>query len=178
MGEIMPTESTFLDVLLQVMRLVMADTLFLIACLLLLLPLSKLKPPTFAVMKRNLFGYFNNPTGYVFICLFVLVGSAFAFWPHEFFNSNLATLGELNKTFPLVMLLFIPTITMSIWADERRNGTDELLLTIPATDWDIVLGKYLAVAASFTASLLFSQIANFTVLNILALGDIDYSHFR
>ena len=166
-----------LDVLVQVMRLLMADTVFLIICLVLLIPLSKLKPATFAVMKRNLFGYFNNPTGYVFICLFVLVGSAFAFWPHEFFNSNLATLGELNKTFPLVMLLFIPTITMSIWADERRNGTDELLLTIPATDWDIVLGKYLAVAAIFTASLLFSQIANFTVLNILALGDIDTGLF-
>lgn len=169
----MQTESTLLDVLLQVMRLVMADTLFLIVSLLLLLPLSKYKPATFAVMKRNLFGYFNNPTGYVFICLFVLVGSAFAFWPHEFFNSNLATLGELNKTFPLVMLLFIPTITMSIWADERRNGTDELLLTIPATDLDIVVGKFLAVAAIFTSSLLFSQVANFTVLNILALGDID-----
>ena len=166
-----------LDVLLQVMRLLMADTVFFIACLLLLIPLSKLKPATFAVMKRNLFGYFNNPTGYVFICLFVLVGSAFAFWPHEFFNANLATLGELNKTFSLVMLLFIPTITMSIWADERRNGTDELLLTIPATDWDIVLGKYLAVAAIFTASLIFSQIANFTVLNILALGDIDTGLF-
>lgn len=166
-----------LDVLVQVMRLLMADTVFLIICLLLLIPLARLKPATFAVMKRNLFGYFNNPTGYVFICLFVLVGSAFAFWPHEFFNQNLATLGELNKTFPLVMLLFIPTITMSIWADERRNGTDELLLTIPATDWDIVLGKYLAVAAIFTASLLFSQIANFTVLNILALGDIDTGLF-
>ena len=166
-----------LDVLVQVMRLLMADTAFLVVCLLLLIPLQRFKPATFAVMKRNLFGYFSNPTGYVFICLFVLVGSAFAFWPDEFFNSNLATLGELNKSFPLVMLLFIPTITMSIWSEEKRQGTDELLLTIPATDWDIVLGKYLAAAAIYTASLVFSQIANFTVLNVLALGDIDTGLF-
>ena len=166
-----------LDVTVQIMQLLIADAGFFFVCLLTLVPLSKLKPATFAVLKRNLFGYFNSPTGYVFICLFVLMGSAFAFWPHEFFNANLATLGELNKTFPLVMLLFIPTITMGIWAEERRQGTDELLLTIPATDWDIVLGKYLAVSSIFTFSLIFSQIANFTVLNILALGDIDTGLF-
>ncbi len=166
-----------LDVTLQIMKLLIADTVFVIVCLLLMVPLSRFKHATFAVLKRNFFGYFSNPTGYVFICLFVLVGSIFAFWPHDFFNSNLATLHELNNNFPFAMLLFIPTITMSIWAEERRQGTDELLLTIPATDWDIVLGKYLSVAAIFTVSLLFSQIANFAVLNILALGDIDTGLF-
>jgi ABC-2 type transport system permease protein len=163
--------------LLPVMKLLLADAIFLIICLALLILLSRFKHATFSVMKRNLFGYFSSPTGYVFICLFVVMASYFAFWPHEFFNANLATLGELNKNFPLVMLLFIPTITMSIWAEERRQGTDELLLTIPATDWDIVLGKYLAAAAIFTVSLLFSQLANFFVLNILAVGDVDTGLF-
>ena len=75
------------------------------------------------------------------------------------------------------MLVFIPAITMSIWSEERRQGTDELLLTLPAGDFDIVIGKYLAAAAIFTASLLFSQISNFTVLLSLAMGDVDLGLF-
>jgi ABC-2 type transport system permease protein len=128
-----------------------------------------------AVFKRNFVAYFTSPTGYVFICVFVLLGSLAAFWPPEFFNSNLANLDQLNRYLPSILLVFVPAITMSVWADERRQGTDELLLTIPASDWEVVFGKYLAAVGIFTVALMFSCICNLIIL--LSWGTPDAGLF-
>lgn len=171
----MPTE--IISLVAPLLKLLLIDVIIGLIAFLLVGTLAKSKRAAFAVLKRNFYGYFSNPTGYVFLCLFVLLTSMAAFWPHEFFNSNLANLDQLNYWFPIIMLFFIPAITMSIWADEKRQGTDELLLTLPADDFDIVIGKYLSAASIYTVSLVFSQISTFLVLLFLSKGQVDTGLF-
>lgn len=122
-----------------------------------------------AVFKRNVASYFSGLLGYLFIVVFVVAGSLLAF-KSEFFAANQANLDQLSAWYPLLLVFIIPAITMTAWSDERKLGTDELLFTLPATDVEILLGKYFAVLAVYTTALVFSL----THAMVLAwLGDPD-----
>ncbi len=123
-----------------------------------------------AVFRKDMRQYLGNPTGYVFLTLFIATTAAAAFLQDGFFSRNLADLAELNSMMPAILMFFVPAITMSAWAEERRGGTDELLLTMPVRDVEVVVGKYLGVLGMYTISLAFS-LANVGVL--MYLGDPD-----
>ncbi len=123
-----------------------------------------------AIFRRNFSAYFSGMLGYLFIIVFVVACGWYAFDP-KFFTANEPNLDQLSVYYPILMLFFIPAITMSVWADERKTGTDELLFTLPATDLEILIGKYLAVLAVYSVALLFSMTH---VLVLMYLGNPDW----
>ena len=127
-------------------------------------------PAVRAVYWRNVKSYFSGVLGYLFIVVFVVAASLLAF-NQQFFTNNLATLDQLSRAFPLLLLFLIPAITMTAWSEERKLGTDELLFTLPASDLDILIGKYLSVLSVYTITLGFS----ITNLYVLArMGNPDW----
>ncbi len=124
-----------------------------------------------AVFRRQFAAYFATPAGYVFITIFVFLAGLAAFWTPAFFQRNLANLDQLNAWFPMLLVFIVPAIAMSAWADERRQGADELLLTLPARDSELVLGKYLACAAIYSVALAFAFVGQLGVLFYLGRPD-------
>jgi ABC-2 type transport system permease protein len=102
-----------------------------------------LKPVVF-IMRRELAGYFATPIAYVVLVIFLLMANVFAFWFGQFFERGQADLAPFFNFMPWLYLFLIPAISMRLWAEERRNGSIELLLTLPVTLWQAVLGKFLA----------------------------------
>ena len=108
--------------------------------------------------------------GYLFIFVFVTVCAILTF-NKQFFADNLVTLDQLSQFFPALLLFFIPAITMSVWADEKKQGTDSILFTLPVSDLEILIGKFKAVVAVYTVALLFSAT---TLLALWRLGSPDW----
>ncbi|WP_137124348.1 ABC transporter permease [Roseomonas sp. HF4] len=101
----------------------------------------------FTVARRELAGYFATPVAYVFIVIFLMMAGALTFTIGGFFQRGQADLGPFFTFVPWLFLFLVPALTMRLWAEERRLGTIELLLTLPIPQWQAVLGKFLAAWA-------------------------------
>ncbi|MEZ6096684.1 MAG: Gldg family protein [Pirellulaceae bacterium] len=123
-----------------------------------------------AIFGRNIGQYFSGVLGYLFIIVFVTL-CALATFSQQFFANNVASLDQLTLWLPTLLLFLAPAITMSVWAEERKQGTDSLLFTLPASDVEIMLGKYLAVSAVYTIALVFSTTQLIALKN---LGNPDW----
>jgi ABC-2 type transport system permease protein len=96
------------------------------------------------IMRRELASYFATPLAYVFILIFLLLANAFTFYLGSFFERGQADLQPFFNFHPWLYLFLIPAISMRLWAEERKSGSIELLMTQPVTLWEAVLGKYFA----------------------------------
>jgi ABC-2 type transport system permease protein len=96
------------------------------------------------ITKRELAAYFATPVAFVFIAIFVGMTGAFTFYIGRFFDRNQASLEGFFSYHPWLYLLLVPAVAMRLWAEERKSGTIEQLLTLPVTTAEAVLGKFLA----------------------------------
>jgi ABC-2 type transport system permease protein len=97
-----------------------------------------------AIVKRELVGYFDSPVAYVFIVIYLLLAGFFTFTFGSFFDRGEASLTAFFMWMPWLLLFLVPALGMRLWSEERRSGTIELLLTFPVTPWQAILGKFLA----------------------------------
>ncbi len=123
-----------------------------------------------ALFRRELQSYFATPVAYVFIVIFLVLMGAFTFYLGNFYERGQADLGPFFIFHPWLYLLLVPAITMRLWAEERKTGSIELLMTLPITPWQAVLGKYLA-AWAFTGVALSLTFPIWITVNYL--GDPD-----
>jgi ABC-2 type transport system permease protein len=99
---------------------------------------------SFTIAKRELAGYFTTPLAYVFIVIFLALMGAVTFYFGGFFNRGQADLAAFFSFHPWLYLFLIPSIGMRLWAEERKTGTIELLMTLPISTTQAVMGKFLA----------------------------------
>jgi ABC-2 type transport system permease protein len=126
--------------------------------------------PTLTLLLRELRSYFATPVAYVFIVIFLLLSGAFTFYLGGFYERGQADLEPFFHFHPWLYLFLVPAVAMRLWADERKSGTIELLLTLPVTMWQAVLAKFLA-AWCFIALALLLTFPMWLTVNYL--GDPD-----
>lgn len=100
-----------------------------------------------AIFRREFASYFATPLAFVFIVIFLVLAGAFAFYLGGFYERAQADLAPFFNYHPWLYLFLIPALSMRLWAEERKSGSIELLMTLPVTTWQAVIGKYLAAWA-------------------------------
>ena len=98
----------------------------------------------YIILKRETKGYFSTPLAYIFISIFCGLTAAFTFYLGAFLERGQADLFPFFESHPWLLVLLVPSISMRLWAEERKTGSIELLMTLPITTFEAVLGKYLA----------------------------------
>jgi ABC-2 type transport system permease protein len=126
--------------------------------------------PALIVARRELAGYFATPVAYVFIVIFLVLAGALTFTMGNFFSRGQADLQPFFAFVPWLFLFLVPALTMRLWAEERRLGTIELLLTLPLPQWQAVVGKYLA-AWAFCGIALALTVPLWITVNLLGRPD-------
>ncbi len=126
--------------------------------------------PTLTIARRELKGYFASPVAFVFIVIFLLLASFFTFMLGGLFERGEANLTPFFTWHPWLYLFLVPAVGMRMWSEERRMGTIELLLTMPVTPWQAIVGKFLAswVVVGIALALTFP-----VVMTVNYLGDPD-----
>ena len=109
---------------------------------------------TLTLFKRELGSYFATPVAYVFIVIFLALAGAFTFYLGGFYERGQADLQPFFNFHPWLYLFLVPAVSMRMWAEERKSGTIELLLTLPVTMWQAVFAKFLAAWAFIGIALL------------------------
>jgi ABC-2 type transport system permease protein len=122
------------------------------------------------VFKREFTAYFTTPLAYVLIVVFTLLSLALTFYFGGFIEAGDASLKSFFSFHPWIYMIFGPAIGMRLWAEENRTGTTELLLTMPLSPWQAIVGKFLAAAATLAATLLCTV---GIVITVYRLGEPD-----
>lgn len=122
------------------------------------------------IAGKELRSYFNSTIAYIFMVVFLVLTALLLFELQKFFVVGQATLRDFFGLVPIVMLFFVPAISMRMWAEERKLGTLETLMTLPLRDWEVVLGKF----AAGLAFLLITLALTFPLpVMVSALGNPD-----
>jgi ABC-2 type transport system permease protein len=126
---------------------------------------------TWIVFKREFAAYFNSPIAYIFMIICLVTAGFFFFFLFNFFLADRADMGMYFISLLGVFVVFLPGLAMRLWAEERKVGTEEVLLTLPMRTHEVVIGKYLAAYALLGITLLLTFLIP---IMIASLGDPDW----